>query len=155
MQNTINFYIYSRPMSLRHELDAYKQATFDPSPVSNGCWDQKVARVVHLVWSGLVLAQTAGNRRENACAQGDKKPRGAQQLALGTSVQIYELLIKKFEQTCKHVEYMFERSEQKGFRKTRNVVRNDRIPLYFYFCMGNDTLILQSAKVSDVCRFEY
>eukprot|EP00978_Attheya_sp_CCMP212_P007649 scaffold17751_cov64-Attheya_sp.AAC.1 len=34
-------YVYSRPIHLRFEFDGYEEATFDPSSISNGCWDQR------------------------------------------------------------------------------------------------------------------
>eukprot|EP00978_Attheya_sp_CCMP212_P037249 scaffold174248_cov28-Attheya_sp.AAC.3 len=43
--DTTTLYIYSRPIGPRFEFDEYEEATFDPSPVSNRCWDQKLARV--------------------------------------------------------------------------------------------------------------
>ena len=45
MQNTTTLYLYSRPIGLRFEFDGYEESTFDPTSVSNGCWDQKLARV--------------------------------------------------------------------------------------------------------------
>ena len=38
-------YMYSRPIGLRFEFDGYEESKFDPISVSNGCWDQKLARV--------------------------------------------------------------------------------------------------------------
>eukprot|EP00978_Attheya_sp_CCMP212_P047193 scaffold421256_cov54-Attheya_sp.AAC.3 len=43
-------YMYSRPNGLRFEFDGYEEATFDPSSISNGCWDQKLAHVA--AWCG-------------------------------------------------------------------------------------------------------
>ena len=45
MQNMTTLYMYSRPIGLRFEFDGYKESKFDPTSVSNGCWDQKLARV--------------------------------------------------------------------------------------------------------------
>jgi hypothetical protein len=50
MDDTTTFYIYSRPIGLLFELDGYEEATFDPSSISNGCWDQKLAHVP--AWCG-------------------------------------------------------------------------------------------------------
>eukprot|EP00978_Attheya_sp_CCMP212_P026372 scaffold86595_cov61-Attheya_sp.AAC.2 len=48
--DTTTLYIYSRPIGLRFEFDGYEEANFDPSSISNGCWDQKLARVA--AWCG-------------------------------------------------------------------------------------------------------
>eukprot|EP00978_Attheya_sp_CCMP212_P020535 scaffold58917_cov62-Attheya_sp.AAC.6 len=40
----------SSRIGLRIEFDGCEEATFDPSSVSNGCWDQKLARVAGMVW---------------------------------------------------------------------------------------------------------
>eukprot|EP00978_Attheya_sp_CCMP212_P011150 scaffold27309_cov62-Attheya_sp.AAC.3 len=44
--DTTTVYDDSSRKSLRIELDGYEEATFDPSSVSNGCWDQKLAHIL-------------------------------------------------------------------------------------------------------------
>ena len=46
--------MYSRPIGLIFEFDGYEESKFDPTSVSNGCWDQKLARVAAW-WHGVVV----------------------------------------------------------------------------------------------------
>jgi hypothetical protein len=39
-------YDESSRIGLRIEFDRYEEATFDPTSVSNGCWDQKLAHIL-------------------------------------------------------------------------------------------------------------
>eukprot|EP00978_Attheya_sp_CCMP212_P017503 scaffold46664_cov63-Attheya_sp.AAC.4 len=57
-QDTTTLYIYSRPIGLRFEFDGYEAATFDPSSVSNGCWDQKAIPDMDHSHVGLVPVPT-------------------------------------------------------------------------------------------------
>eukprot|EP00978_Attheya_sp_CCMP212_P017711 scaffold47535_cov62-Attheya_sp.AAC.3 len=50
-RDTTTVYDSSR-IGLHIELDGYEDATFDPSSISNRCWDQKSAHVV--AWCGGV-----------------------------------------------------------------------------------------------------
>eukprot|EP00978_Attheya_sp_CCMP212_P025085 scaffold80013_cov75-Attheya_sp.AAC.2 len=43
-------HLFETSIGLRFEFDGYEKATFDPSSISNGCWDQKLARVA--AWCG-------------------------------------------------------------------------------------------------------
>jgi hypothetical protein len=52
-------YMYSRPIGLRFEFDGYEESKFDPTSVSNGCWDQKLARVA--AWCHGVVVQNFRN----------------------------------------------------------------------------------------------
>ena len=50
-------YADSSRIGLHIELDGCEEATFDPSSISNGCWDQKLARAA--AWcGGLASRQT-------------------------------------------------------------------------------------------------
>ena len=51
--------MYSRPIGLRFEFDGYEESKFDPTSVSNGCWDQKLARVA--AWCHGVVVQNFRN----------------------------------------------------------------------------------------------
>eukprot|EP00978_Attheya_sp_CCMP212_P006903 scaffold16103_cov62-Attheya_sp.AAC.1 len=44
----------SSQIGIRIECDECEEATIDPSSISNGCWDQKLAHVA--AWCGGVLA---------------------------------------------------------------------------------------------------
>ena len=47
----------SRQIGVRIEFDGCEEPTFDPSSISNGCWDQKLARAA--AWcGGLASRQT-------------------------------------------------------------------------------------------------
>eukprot|EP00978_Attheya_sp_CCMP212_P013134 scaffold32880_cov28-Attheya_sp.AAC.1 len=52
----------SRQIGLRIDFDGCEEATFDPSSISNGCWDQKLARVAGMVrWWLLALSRATGS----------------------------------------------------------------------------------------------
>eukprot|EP00978_Attheya_sp_CCMP212_P046730 scaffold408271_cov31-Attheya_sp.AAC.1 len=44
----------SSRIGLHIEFDGCEEATIDPSSVSNGCWDQKLACVAGMVWWWLL-----------------------------------------------------------------------------------------------------
>eukprot|EP00978_Attheya_sp_CCMP212_P041945 scaffold247581_cov27-Attheya_sp.AAC.1 len=44
--DTTTVYDDSSRKSLRIEFNGCEEATFDPSSVSNGCWDQKLAHIL-------------------------------------------------------------------------------------------------------------
>ena len=43
----------SRQIGVRIEFDGCEEATFDPSSISNGCWDHKLARVATWCCGGV------------------------------------------------------------------------------------------------------
>eukprot|EP00978_Attheya_sp_CCMP212_P015148 scaffold38967_cov54-Attheya_sp.AAC.3 len=69
MYNTSTLYIYSRPIGLRIEFDGYEGATFDPSSVSNRCWDQKIARVAACNVRELLACYSSRSMRRKATAK--------------------------------------------------------------------------------------